>query len=251
MKIALIGYGRMGKRIAELASERVADFDVVAIIDPIAKEATAKEITKENLHGAEVAIDFTTPEVILDNIKKIAKTKTNLVIGTTGWYDQLKKAKKIVDDNNIGMLYASNFSIGIQAFFRIVRAAAKIMNCLDDYDIFASEIHHRNKLDSPSGTALSLGEILLKEIERKDTLVTNRLDRAPKPKELHLMSLRGGEVPGIHEAYFDSSADMIRLTHTARNRDGFALGALFAAKWIKNKKGLFNAEEWIEDLFGK
>jgi 4-hydroxy-tetrahydrodipicolinate reductase len=248
--LALLGYGKMGRAIHALALAEPQQFSVTAIIDPLAKEATAREITPKNLNGAKVAIDFTAPTAVLNNLRKIADAKINLVIGTTGWYDQLDTVRQIATDAKIGALYASNFSLGVQAFFRIVRSAAQIINGLENYDVLARELHHAQKLDSPSGTALSLGEILLEEIKRKKKLATEKLDRAPAPDEVHLSSTRGGKIPGTHEIIFDSEADTITLTHTARTRDGFALGALRAAQWLENKKGIYTAEGWIRDMLG-
>ena len=242
MKIALIGYGRMGQRIYELAQKK-ENLAVVAIIDPSSnnENVTAREINTATLAGADLAIDFTAPNVLIDNLKKIAAAKMNVVIGTTGWNDQLDEVRNIVDQAGIKAMHAANFSIGVNAFFRIIRAAAKIMNQFEEYDISANEIHHNKKLDSPSGTALTIGQILLEEIDRKNKIETQRLDRAPKKDELHLSSMRLGQTPGTHEAHFDSADTTITLTKVTRNRDGLANGALLAGDWLMGKEPGFMA----------
>jgi len=228
MKIALIGFGRMGKTIANLAREH--GIEVVEAIDPSAEGATHKEINRESIGNAEVCIDFSQPETVVGNIEKIASLKKNLVVGTTGWYDKLDGAQKIVEKSGIGLIYASNFSIGVNVFFKIVENAASIMNNLTEYDVFCLEMHHKNKKDSPSGTAKSIESLLLEKIGRKKKAVEEKLNREIAGNEMHVASVRGGSVPGTHSVFFDSSADTIELKHTARNRNGFALGALQAAK---------------------
>lgn len=246
MNITLIGYGKMGHEIASLAQSQ--NMTIVSIIDPHHPQATHKNIDPESTKNTDVCIDFSNPEAVINNINACADLKKNIVIGTTGWYAKLSTAKEIVEKSNIGTIYASNFSLGVNIFYKIIENAAKIMNSINEYDVFAHEWHHKGKKDSPSGTALTLGNILIKNLDRKKTLVTDKLDRTPLPAELHLSSTRGGSIPGTHAVYFDSDADTIELKHTARNRQGFALGALKCAQWIYGKKGLFTAENWINDI---
>ncbi|MCX6799130.1 MAG: 4-hydroxy-tetrahydrodipicolinate reductase [Candidatus Diapherotrites archaeon] len=246
MRIALVGFGKMGKITAEAA--KAAGHEIVAAIDPLAPGATAKELNKQALHGADVCIDFTAPEAVLDNIKKYCALGVNAVIATTGWYDRIGEARQAAEKSGIGLVYAGNFSIGVNAFYRIVEKAAEIMDSLPEYDVFGVEFHHNAKKDSPSGTAKSIEKILLEKIRRKKSVVEQKLDRKIAPEELHFASVRGGSVPGTHAVYFDCSADTIELKHTARSREGFALGAVKAAEWINGKKGFYGIEDMMREL---
>lgn len=233
MKIAIVGYGKMGKEIERIA--KLKSISVSSIIDP--NEASAhKAIDDNSMKNADVCIDFTRPDAVIENIRKISKFGKNIVVGTTGWHDELEEAKEIVKNSNIGLIYASNFSIGVNVFFRIVENAAKMVNNLGDYDVFGYELHHSKKLDSPSGTAKSIEKILISNIKRK--------------KEISFASVRAGSIPGTHVVGFDSSADTIELKHTARNREGFALGAIMAAEWIQNKKGFFDINDMMSEVIG-
>ncbi|NOR85882.1 4-hydroxy-tetrahydrodipicolinate reductase [archaeon] len=250
LNIAIIGYGKMGKEIETTALE--SGHTVKSIIDPKLEKKDNKynKIDKESLKDVDVCIDFTIPKVALNNIKKIAEHKKNIIIGTTGWYNQLDEAKKIIEKNNIGLLYAPNFSIGVNLFFKIIKNASKAFNKFDNYDPFILELHHKQKLDSPSGTAKKLGEIIIKNIDRKTTAQYDKLDRKINPEELHITSVRVGSIPGTHNVGFDSQADTIELKHTARGRKGFAQGAVIAAKWINNKKGIFTIDDMMKSIIG-
>ena len=232
MNIAIIGYGKMGHEIEKAAIAR--GLNVVSTIDPSASDATHKNIDEKSLKNADVCIDFTNPDAVVGNIKKISEFRKNIVVGTTGWQKNIDEVKKIVNTSKIGFIYASNFSIGVNIFFRIVEHAAKIMNNINDYDVFGYELHHSKKLDSPSGTAKSIEKILVSNIKRK--------------KEIPFASVRAGSIPGTHVVGFDSSADTIELKHTARNREGFALGAVMASEWIKNKKGFYSIDDMMKDI---
>ncbi len=246
MKIALIGYGKMGREI-ELAAH-VRNHEIVAKIDSHADDATHQDINEESLNNADVVIDFTHPDSAIANINAVAAAGKDLVVGTTGWYDQEDAVRKTVEESGIGFLYSSNFSIGVNAFFKIVGYAAALFDKLEDYDVFGYEMHHKQKADSPSGTAVTLGGILLDNIERKKTLQTEKLDRAPTPEELHFGSVRAGNIPGTHVIGFESGADIVELKHTARNRSGFAMGAVIAAEWIHGKKGFHTFTDFMESL---
>lgn len=248
MKVALIGYGKMGHEVEEAAKAK--GIGVVARIDPINEEADFKEITSESLKKADVCIDFSSPETAIENIKRYASLKKNVVMATTGWYGKLEDVKKIVKESGIGFIYSPNFSIGVNAFFRIVKGAAQIMNHLEEYDIFSYELHHNRKKDSPSGTAKAIGDILIENIDRKKKLLFEKLDRKIEPEELHVASVRAGDIPGTHVIGFDSAADTIELKHTARSRKGFALGALMAALFIKDQKGFFGIDDMMKELIG-
>ncbi len=241
MKIALIGYGKMGQAVEKISPNLGAR--VVARINSNAQEAEWKGI-----ENADVCIDFSHPGAILRNIKKVAQFHKPIVIGTSGWYDQIEIVKALVEEYDLGLIYAQNFSLGMNLFIRIVAEAAKLMDQIDDYDVALSEIHHRGKVDSPSGTAYAIADTLLKNISRKKKINCNINEGKIDAEELHVSSVRIGAVPGTHTVIFDSNWDTITLTHRARNRSVWAHGALEAAKWIQNKKGFFNINDMVEVL---
>lgn len=244
MKIALIGYGKMGKLIEQVALRN--QHMIVAKID---HHLDTSSITKESLNGAEVCIDFSSPQKFLDNIQKLAELKQTIIAGTTGWYDQIDLIKDLVHKHQIGFLYGANFSVGVHLFSKIVNQAALMINRFDDYDVAGFEIHHHQKIDSPSGTAKMLAEGLLDRLDKKSAIIYDRIDRTIKKDELQFSSLRVGQNPGEHHVSFDSEADTIHLSHQARNREGFAKGAILAAEWIKHKKGFYHFNDLMEDLF--
>ena len=247
MNIAIIGYGKMGHEIEKIAKNK--GITVKSIIDASDNNATQKKINESSLQNVDVCIDFTNPNSVVNNIKKISKFKKNVVIGTTGWYNDMEEVKNIVKNGDIGLIYSSNFSIGVNLFFKIIEDAAKIINNVDAYDVYGYELHHNNKMDSPSGTAKTIGEILIKNIKRKNKMLFEKIDRKISPDELHFASVRAGYIPGTHVVGFDSSADTIELKHIARNREGFALGALMAAEWIQNRKGFYTVDDMLFDVF--
>ena len=246
MKISLIGYGRMGREIEALAGEK--GIGIASKIDPSADKASHRKISKESLENTDVCIDFTQPDTVLKNLEAVAGLGKNIVIGTTGWYDKKKEAGEIVENAGIGCIYASNFSIGVNLFFRIVGNSAQLFNHFPEYDCFAVEEHHKMKKDSPSGTEETLGEILLENLDKKKKIETGRLDRQIEESELHFASVRGGSVPGTHSIKFDSEADTVELKHAARGRKGFASGALKAAEWINGKKGFYSIDDMMEEI---
>ncbi len=248
MNIAIIGYGKMGHKIEEIAKEK--GVAVKSIIDPVNEGATYKEIDEESLKDVDVAIDFTHPDSAVENIKKVSALGKNIVVGTTGWYDQMSKVKRIIEKAGTGAIWSGNFSLGVNIFFRIVENAAKIMDKFEDYDAYVSEFHHNQKADSPSGTAVMIGNILTGTIKRKKKIVTAELKRRIEPDELHISSTRGGSIPGTHLVGFDSMADTIELKHVARGREGFALGAVLAAEFIKGKKGFFDIDSMMKNIIG-
>ena len=200
------------------------------------------------VQGIDVFIDFSHPGAVMDHVRALDQGESALVIGTTGWYEQLDEIRNLVLASGMSVVYAPNFSLGVSVFLRIVEAAGRLFDELADYDLFVHETHHRGKLDSPSGTALALVDILLKTVTRKSEL---RCDDAPgpvAPQQLQVSSSRGGSIPGIHSVFFDSLSDTIELKHVARNRSGFALGALLAAEWIQGKKGFFTFNDVLEDV---
>jgi len=244
LKIAIIGYGQMGKLIEQLAVQN--DCEIVAIIDPL----LGNNITAETVSNADVCLEFSTPDAAFSNIKKLVELGKNVVTGTTGWFDKLDKIKIMVEKARTGFVYGSNFSIGMNLFYSIIESTAKLMNKADNYDLSGLEIHHNKKKDSPSGTAKILSEIILRNIERKTKSQFDRLERQIEKEEFHFSSIRYGDVPGTHSISFDSEADTIELKHTARNRNGLALGAIKAAKWIKNNQGFYNFTDNLNEIIG-
>ena len=234
----------MGLIIERIAKERGHD---VVTIDPISK-ADYKEINSDSLNGVDVAIDFTTPSVALDNARACSTLGKNIVMGTTGWYDKIDGMKEIVKD--VGFIWSGNFSIGVNIFFKIVEEAAKIVNKIPEYDISVFEAHHNMKKDSPSGTAKMIADKIIENVNRKDTIITDKFDRAPKENELHVTSMRCGKIPGTHNVTFDSEADTIQLIHQARSREGFALGAVLAAEFLEGKKGFFDINDLMKNIIG-
>ncbi|NUM32923.1 MAG: 4-hydroxy-tetrahydrodipicolinate reductase [Candidatus Brocadiae bacterium] len=245
MKIALIGYGQMGHILEMVAQKR--QHTIVAKIDPYVPDATHKEISEISVKEAQVCIDFSHPEAFWENLKKLLSLEKNIVAGTTGWYDRAEEAKNLIG-NKIGFVYGSNFSLGVNLFYRIVEKAADTMKAFAGYDVAGVEYHHNKKADSPSGTAKSLAQIIKTQIPRKESIVYDAVNRKILPQELHFASLRCGSIPGTHKIFFDSDADTIELSHTARNREGFALGAILAAEWIIEKKGFFTVQDFFKEI---
>ncbi len=248
MNIAIIGYGQMGQLIEKCAQNR--NIEVKSIIDPFHPSATYKTFSDEAMAGVDVCICFTQPDVAIQNIEEASKWKKHIVIGTTGWLEQIDYVKGLIKSNDIGLVYSSNFSVGVNIFFKLIQEAAKVINQFDLYDIMGFETHHRLKRDSPSGTANTIGKILLDHIDRKKKLVGDKLDRKIEPDELHMASMRGGHIPGTHMVLFDSEADTIELKHTVRNRIGFAVGAILASEWILKKKGTFTEADMMKQILG-
>jgi 4-hydroxy-tetrahydrodipicolinate reductase len=248
MNIAIVGYGKMGREIEKAAKEK--GLTIKSIIDPQVEGVTHKEINKESLKDVDVVVDFTHPDSAVENIKKVSDLGKNMVVGTTGWYDKIDEVKKIVEKSGTGLIWSGNFSLGVNIFFRIIEDASKIIDKFDDYDVFVHELHHNQKADSPSGTAVMIGKILTENIARKKKIVTEELKRRIKPDEIHVSSTRSGSIPGTHIIGFDSKADTIELKHTARGRQGFALGAVMAAEWIKDKKGFFDINSMMNTITG-
>ena len=248
MKIALIGYGKMGREVEQVA--RKSGHAIAARIDPASDVAATSEISSQTIGSADVCIEFTHPEAAFGNIEKVVRLQKPLVVGTTGWYQHLAAVEKLVLQEKTGLVYAPNFSLGVNLFYRVAAVAARLFHRFEEYDVCGAETHHRLKVDSPSGTARKLSEIVLEQFPRKKRVVVDSLNRAIDPEEFHLVSLRAGHFPGTHSLVFDSAADTIELTHTARSRAGFAAGALLAAEWIMNRQGVYTFEQVLEDLLG-
>lgn len=234
MNIAIVGYGKMGHIIEKIALDK--GINVKSKIDPIAQDAIYKDINKESLKDVDVCIEFTTPDVVVDNINRIVALKKNIVVGTTGWYDKIEEVKEIVKKTKIGLIYSPNFSIGVNVFFRLIDDISKIMNNLPDYNVSITELHHIHKKDAPSGTAKKIAEIIKGNI--------NRIE------DINIKSIREDEIPGTHTVNFGSDVDIIKLGHEAKSREGFALGAVMAAEWVKDKKGFFTIEDMMKGIIG-
>jgi len=240
MNIAIIGYGKMGKEIDRLATERG--------LKVIHRLTSGSLLTVHEIQRVDVGIHFARPDSVVPYVERWAGLKRNLVIGTTGWQNDFDKIASAVKKNNVALVYASNFSIGVHLFFRLIKETARLINHFGEYDVSLHEAHHKDKLDSPSGTALTAAKILLEQIERKKTMLTEPPQGTIKPEQLQITSTRLGSIVGTHTVTFDSLADSIELRHTAKNRTGFALGALLAAEWIQGKRGLFTMEDVLTDI---
>jgi 4-hydroxy-tetrahydrodipicolinate reductase len=245
MNIALIGYGRMGKEIEQIAATRNI---AVKKIFTVENNLRSMAITPAALKGIDVCIDFSVPSAVVGNIIAVAGCGTSIVVGTTGWYDQLKEVEKIVKEKKTGLLYSPNFSLGMNIFHQILNTATHLIDKFDNYDIAIEETHHKGKVDSPSGTALAMGQVVLQNVRRKKAMFHETAHTALRPDQIHVTSTRVGSVVGIHRLILDSESDTIELVHTARNRNGFALGALIAAEWLKGKKGVYTMKDVITSL---
>jgi 4-hydroxy-tetrahydrodipicolinate reductase len=243
MKIALLGYGKMGRIIEQFALDR--GHEIVLKID----ENNLDQNTVDNLRSADVAIDFSTPHSVLANIQNCFDAGLPLVVGTTGWYDKIEEINAQCEASNNSLLYASNFSVGVNVFFFVNEVLAKIMNRYPQYDVLVEEIHHTQKLDSPSGTAITIAEGILDGLERKkdwvNELVGDGEEVITKPEQLLIESHRIEDVPGTHTVVYSSEVDDIEFKHKAHGRAGFALGAVLAAEWIQGKKGFYS----VKDMF--
>ena len=218
MQIAIVGYGKMGKLITVLAEEK--GYDIVL------KTNSNLPFEKCNLKDVDVAIDFSTPETAFNNISHAIKNNIPIISGTTGWLEKLEEIKKLCTKYNGAFLYASNFSIGVNMFFKINTELAKLMQD-KNYKTSISETHHLEKLDKPSGTAKTLSEDIHKELKITPNIISHRIEKKI----------------GTHEIIYESATDNIKIVHEAKSRDGFALGALKAAEWIRNKKGIFSMQD--------
>ena len=234
MKIAIIGYGKMGKAIEEIAISK--GHEIVLKIDV----SNTSDFTKENVQKANVAIEFTGPHTAFENITKCIQWAVPVISGSTGWLDNFEKAKKFCEEKKGCLIYASNFSIGVNLFFEINKKVAALMESYENYDVAMTETHHTEKKDAPSGTAISLAEQILAEIGRKNKWVNEQSNEA---SDLIIRSERIDPAPGTHSVTYDSPIDSIEITHTAHTRKGFAGGAVLAAEFANNKMGIFTMKD--------
>jgi 4-hydroxy-tetrahydrodipicolinate reductase len=237
MKITLIGYGKMGKEIEQIAISRNHTFPLIIDID------NSNELTIENLRKTDVAIEFSKPETAVANIRKCFEAGVPIVCGTTGWMDKFDDIKNECLKSNNTFFYSSNYSLGVNIFFKINSFLAKIMNNFPQYEVEMEEVHHTQKLDAPSGTAISLANDIIKQINRKTQW---QLDGQDSPEKLKISAVRRDTVPGIHTIKYDSEIDFIEMTHSAKNRQGLALGAIIAAEFIADKKGVYSMDDILK-----
>jgi len=231
MKIALIGYGKMGKEIEQQALS--TGHQILLCVDAHSK------ITIKDLKYADVAIEFTQPNAVIKNIQLCFDANVPIVVGTTGWYNELEKIIAQCNLQKQALIYASNFSIGVNLFFELNKILARMMNNYDSYDVSIEETHHKQKLDTPSGTAITLAEQIIEELKRK-----SKWSLTPdKAQQLLINSYREDDVTGNHSVIYTSTIDSIEIKHTAHNRKGFAQGALLAAEWLIGKQGVFTMKD--------
>ena len=229
MKIALLGYGRMGQEIEKIAISRGHE---------IVMKADINGFTNEQIQNADVAIDFSVPESAVSNIKQTLRNNVPVVVGTTGWLDQYNEITEYCNEHNGGFIYASNFSLGVNIFFELNKKLADMLSGHEQYNVEMEEIHHTKKLDAPSGTAITLAEGIIENSK----FSTWKLDSADK-NEIAITAKRIGNIPGTHTVKYTSEIDDIEIKHTAHNRKGFALGAVVAAEWLANKHGIFSMKD--------
>ena len=237
MNIALIGYGKMGHEIEKIALQR--GHDIVSIIDM----NNLEEFNSPAFKSADVAIEFSTPDSAIQNYRKCFEVGVAVVAGTTGWLEHLDEVKRACAEQGKTFFYASNYSLGVNIFFALNKYLAKIMNNYPSYEVKIEEVHHIHKLDAPSGTAITLAEDLIKEVDRKERW---SLEVEEKQTDLPIHCIREGEVPGIHEIIYESEADIISIKHDAKSRVGFALGAVLAAEFTNGKKGFLGMGDMLK-----
>jgi 4-hydroxy-tetrahydrodipicolinate reductase len=228
MKIALLGYGKMGKVIERIALER--GHEIVLRID--------KDDRDYDLKGSDVAIDFSVPSAAYLNLKKCIANGVPVVCGTTGWLDKYDDIVQYCQEKKGGLIYASNFSIGVNLFFKLNEYLAKLMNGIQGYDVYMEEIHHTQKLDAPSGTAITLAEHIIQNSNKTGWNI-----KVPVEEEIFIDVKRENEVPGTHTVTYKSNEDIISIQHKAQSREGFALGAVLSAEWLKGKQGVFSIQD--------
>jgi len=236
MNIALLGYGKMGQEIERIAEKM--NHSVCLIID---SEDDWEKLGPE-LKNADMAIDFSMPSSVVDNIHRCFDANVPVIVGTTGWYDELDEIKKACTERNQSLFYAPNFSIGVNLFFNLNSTLAKLMSKQPDYEISIEETHHILKKDAPSGTAIVLANDILRSITRLGKWVN---EKAENPSEIGIKSFRKENEPGTHKVRYESENDLIEIIHTAKNRRGFAIGAIMAAEWIAGKKGIFEMKNML------
>ena len=238
MKIALIGYGKMGKAIERFAKDR--GHHIVCVIDADNQE----EFESKAFASADVAIEFTTPSQAVANIRKAWAAGVPVVSGTTGWWEQLPELKRELEQENKTLFWSSNFSLGVNMVFELNKRLAAMMNAFKSYDVCISEIHHTEKKDAPSGTAITMAEDIITHLERKEQWISGSQPR--ESGDLTIKSIREGRVPGIHTIRYEGPVDVITLTHEAKSREGFAVGAVVAAEYTAKHKGFLTMQDLMQ-----
>jgi len=235
MNIALFGYGKMGKEIEAIATKK--GHDIVLIVD----STNSDLVTDSDLKKADVAIEFSKPHTAIENIKRCFDAGLPVVVGTTGWYDNFKEIEQLCRKKKGGLFHATNFSVGVNLFFKVNSYLAELMSKYSDYDVSMEEIHHIHKLDKPSGTAITLANQVIEKLERKTKWSIDKKDT----DTLFIKDIREGEVPGTHIIKYTSPIDDIEIMHKAHNRKGFASGAVIAAEFMKGKSGIYTMNDII------
>lgn len=237
MNVALIGYGKMGHEIENILRQRGHSIPLIIDLDNTA------DLNPNKLQGIDVAIEFTAPHTAFDNIMKCLSAGTPVVCGTTAWLDKLPEVEAFCREKQSAFFYASNYSVGVNIFFEVNKKLAQLMNPFPEYDLTMEEIHHTQKKDAPSGTAITLAEGILDNLTRKEKWVCGT---TTTPEELEITAIRRSVVPGIHTVTYESDADLISITHNAKSRKGFATGAVLAAEFLYGKTGIYT----MQDLLG-
>jgi 4-hydroxy-tetrahydrodipicolinate reductase len=242
MNIALVGTGQMGQAVSQVAPAR--GHEVVARFD---SERPFLDADPSALDDVDVAVDFSLPDLAFDHIRQYCEWQQPAVVGTTGWYEELETVDGLVGEHEASLLYAPNFSIGVSIVRRALEAVTPLLNELDDYDPFVQELHHTNKVDSPSGTAQMLGDLIVEGLDRKEYVEPETQHQRIDSDAVHVTSTRAGSVYGEHTVTFDGPYDQISVEHRAKNRRGFAAGAVRAAEWLPGRQGLFTLEDVLRD----
>jgi len=243
MKIAIVGYGRMGQVVEKHAKDRWVE--IVAIIDPFQNTSKEDLIWKD----VDAIIEFSIPKVALDNLKFYAENGFKVVMATTGWWEHLPEVEKMFNDSKWAIIWSGNFSLWVNLFYQMIENVSKIMNNFPEYDVLGHEFHHKMKADSPSWTLINIWDIIVDNIDRKTEKQVNTLNsRVINDNELHLTSTRWGYIPGTHVVAFDSAFDTIEMKHTARTRDWFAVWSLVCAEWLKDKQWYFEIKDFTKSL---
>ncbi|MFW6200781.1 MAG: 4-hydroxy-tetrahydrodipicolinate reductase [Gemmatimonadota bacterium] len=248
MKIALLGYGRMGREVESVALQ--GGHEIVLRVDPDAEDASHLDgdDVDARLSRADAAIDFSVASAVAEHVARAVRAGTNVVVGTTGWEDDMERVRRMVEGSGIGLLYGPNFSLGAHLFFRLAELAGELAGRLGQHDVHLVETHHRHKRDHPSGTAKHVADLLVRVVDGKE-----RWERGPVPPDssevLQVTSIRAGEVAGIHVVGLDGADDRIEVRHEARGRTGFARGAIEAAEWLAGRKGYHTIDDLLDERF--
>ena len=253
MNTAIVGFGKMGKAILSVLEGK--GHNAVCIVDPFSPDGrvTGRTVEESTLKGADVVIDFSSPLSAGENIKAYIDLGIPAVIGTTGWLDRLDEITSYASGKDVRVMYSGNYSIGVALFLRLVRKAGQLYGKVADYDVAINEIHHNEKKDSPSGTALMIGSQIIDTVPSKKSILIGNSEGVIGKESLQITSQRVGRVPGVHTVTFDSDADTVTLTHSARSRSGFATGAVLAAEWIlkTEKRGILTLDDYLNETFGE